>query len=141
MTWSEIVIHHSASPDHPEADAPAIKEWHTKGRGWRDIGYHVVVELVGDHYLGIFGRPLSMPGAHAPGHNRTAIGVCLVGNFTEEPPPPRQLECASAVVGGLAVAFGIPLEAVLPHRDVRSTACPGDAFPWAAFIERVERHL
>jgi hypothetical protein len=141
MSWQEILIHHSAGSDTDHLDTDDIRRFHVGGRGWRDIGYHFVVERIEGTYAAIMGRPLNMAGEHSPGHNTVAIGVCLVGNFSDAPPPPEQLKCAADLVSGLAVAFRIPVGRVLRHNAVRATECPGDLFPWDAFLELVKRGI
>jgi hypothetical protein len=129
LLWSELVLHHSAGEDGDAVDLAAIRAYHTapppSGRGWLDVGYHFVAERIGDSYEMLAGRPLSMPGAHTVGHNRTAIGVCLVGNYDLEAPPAELLRVVGRHVRGLVAAFGISRDRVLLHREVFPTACPG----------------
>ena len=136
-TWTHILIHHSAGDDARSLDLEAIRHWHVDGRGWSDIGYHAVVERVGDAYVAVMGRPLVRAGAHCPGMNRRAIGVCLVGDFTSAPPPAEQLEVAADLVAGLCHVARISPEDVRPHRDFKNTACPGAVFPWELFVSMV----
>ena len=71
--------------------------------GWKDIGYHFGVELVGPAYQVMLGRDLSTPGAHCKesSMNQLAIGVCCVGNFDLAPPSSTQLDCLRALVRSL----------------------------------------
>ena len=102
MRIKRIVIHCS---DSKFGDVRLFRKWHLQ-RGWRDIGYHLVI-LNGNRTLKEFnerddglieaGRPMNLDddispdeiGAHAYGFNRSSVGICLVGTdkFT-----PRQLE-------------------------------------------------
>ena len=85
-TIKKIVVHCS---DSEFGNASLIKEWHTKERGWRDIGYHYVITNGVKEYCRPYqkeldgliqeGRPLSVAGAHVKGHNRDSIGICLIG--------------------------------------------------------------
>lgn len=52
-----------------------IREIHM-ARGWRDIGYHYVIEDDGSI---VPGRPLDLAGAHARGWNARSIGICYTG--------------------------------------------------------------
>lgn len=126
-TWTEIIIHHSVSPDTDGVDRNDIARWHL-ARHWIDIGYHFIVERVDDRYLAIMGRPLYLEGAHSPGHNRTAIGVCFVGDFSDHAPAHEQLICGARLIAGLCHAIGIPPGLIRAHRDVRATECPGKHF-------------
>ena len=48
---SKIIVHCSATPRNKDFTAEDIRDWHVKGNGWDDIGYHYVVRLDG---LGIY---------------------------------------------------------------------------------------
>lgn len=114
-----LVIHHSASPRNTTVDQ--IREWH-KARGWKDVGYHYVVE--GDGEIKI-GRPLPDTGAHVRSRNRNAIGICVVGNNTDS--FQRWLPLQIAVLLDLIKAVRLlwPDIKICGHRDLASTQCPG----------------
>lgn len=139
MKPKKIIIHHSAGDDSGFLDWPSIRRYHIDHNGWSDIGYHVGIERVGDGYEALFGRPLDQQGAHALGHNKDSLGVCLVGDFSIAPPPEAQLAEAVRVVKMLMRIFAIQPEAVLFHRDVNETECPGAAFPLAAFADAIRQ--
>jgi hypothetical protein len=136
--WTHVLVHHSASPDSDDIDRDPIESYHVNQRGWRAIGYHRVYEIIGDRYHALEGRPLTWSGSHCPGMNSRAIGVCFVGDFTHEPPPSLQLEVGAIDIAGLCYLGGIPLINILPHRDKRATACPGDSFPMGQLLKRVK---
>lgn len=81
---TEIVIHCSAT--RPEWMAgrttkekvSEIRRWHIEDRGWKDIGYHWLIDRDGTIYRG---RAENVIGAHVSGHNAGTIGVCLLGGF------------------------------------------------------------
>src|SRR5688572_13567209 len=123
--WRRILIHHSGAADTKGVDTESIRRWHVDGNGWRDIGYHGVVEMVGVEYEFRDGRPLTMVGAHCPGQNSIALGLCLVGNFTYDPPPEAQIIVAAERCTEWCVRFGIGVESIYPHRQFRATECPG----------------
>lgn len=92
MNTKEIVIHCS---DSGFGDASAIEKWH-KERGWREIGYHVVI-LNGcrrrsrnkpndadyfpadDGIVEYTNRDFSEVGAHVRGYNKDRLGICMIG--------------------------------------------------------------
>ena len=79
-----VVIHCADTPEDMDIGAEKIREWHTKERGWDDIGYHWVIRRDGTLDPG---RPLEMQGAHAVAVNGSSVGICLVGrgdNFTDQ---------------------------------------------------------
>lgn len=78
----EVVVHCSAtrpgwrSEQTIEEKVAEIRRWHVEERGWRDIGYHRVIDRDGKISVG---RSLWEIGAHVAGHNRGTIGICLLG--------------------------------------------------------------
>lgn len=99
------------------------------------------------------GRVLTKQGAHViPDYpewrdvnNRTAIGVAFEGNFEDDRPPIRpsdeQIERGAVLLAQLCLEYGIwpndhtrtPAQilqdgAILPHKFVSRTACPGRHF-------------
>jgi N-acetylmuramoyl-L-alanine amidase len=71
-----IILHCTATPEGKHFDVAAIRRWHVKDRGWKDIGYHYVIYIDGSVHEG---RPVAQVGAHASGHNSDSIGVVYVG--------------------------------------------------------------
>jgi N-acetyl-anhydromuramyl-L-alanine amidase AmpD len=114
-----IIIHCAATPNGKEFHAADIDRWH-KERGWTRIGYHFVIPLNG---LVEYGRALSEIGAHASGHNRDSVGICLIGTdrFTIE-----QWDSLKNLVADLKVRHKT-IEAVMGHRDLPGVtkSCPG----------------
>lgn len=84
---SHLVVHCADTPASMDIGAAEIREWHTKERGWKDIGYHFVIRRSGDIETG---RPLWAVGAGVEGHNSNTIHICLAGgkagvdNFTQD---------------------------------------------------------
>lgn len=128
----EIIIHCAATrPDWMAGTSIAekrdeIRRWHL-ARGWRDIGYHYLIDRDGSS---IEGRPLDQTGAHVKGRNTGTIGVCLLGghgssendafadNFTlEQDAALRQL------IDALVSRHG-PMK-VTGHNQYAAKACPG----------------
>lgn len=141
-----IFIHCTATPsvwrpkDTSAQRVAAIKSMHTdpkpKGRGWRDIGYHWLIDRDGTI---LPGRPETQIGAHVEGHNRGTIGVSLFGgqtsrhrdpfgrNFT-----PEQERALIDVISDLCHRANI--EWIKGHNQVDAgKACPGFWVPdWLA---------
>lgn len=122
-TWRRILVHHSATG--PSVTAAQIRDFHVKERGWRDIGYHAVVLGYPHGFAVEPGRPLAMPGAHCPGQNSIALGVCMVGNFENAVPPPLQLAALAVHCADWCLRFEIPVSEIRAHREFRQTVCPG----------------
>ena len=129
-----IVIHCSATPEGRPVSVETIRKWH-RDRGWKDIGYHYVVDLDGKVHPG---RPVEQVGAHVGGHNTGTIGICYVGGVTndgklspKDTRTPAQKEALAALVAELAERFP-DIRTVKGHRDFPKVAkaCPCfDAIP------------
>jgi len=128
-----LIVHHSLTKDGQTVSASAIRKYHVETNGWQDVGYHLLCELVGDHYEMLVGRPLSAKAAAAPQYNANERGihVCFVGNFDEAAPEEAMLRFAAPHLAHICYLAGISVDAshVLGHRDVNPhKSCPGTQF-------------
>ncbi|XP_044763069.1 peptidoglycan-recognition protein LB isoform X2 [Coccinella septempunctata] len=126
-----VIIHHSYQPaacHTPEACVKAMQSmqrYHQDDRGWNDIGYSFAV---GGDNRAYTGRGWSAVGAHAPHYNNRSIGICVIGDWTEELPPTSQLDVVKKLIDyGVQNGKIRPDYMLLGHRQVRDTECPGDA--------------
>lgn len=120
-TWghrTEFVVHHSEGPT--SQSVRSIQDFHMGTRGWSDIGYNFLVDVHGRIYEG---RGWLTVGAHAPGHNSSGIGVCMIGRDGDA--TPAALRSIRWVYDEAHRRAGRSLKK-LGHRDVYSTDCPGD---------------
>ena len=121
----EIIIHCSATPAHKDFSAEDIRDWHVKGNGWNDIGYHYIIRLDGSMQ---YGRPLEVSGAHCKGHNLGSIGICYIGGMD------KAMECAEDTRTPKQIASLLELLKLLKkfhpkakihgHRDFSKKECP-----------------
>ena len=134
--WRHIVIHHTATPS---ATVEAIERNHL-GRGFEGVGYHFVINNglargTADGRIVPTERWIEQrAGAHAkishhPEFNREGIGICLVGNFEQKPPTAAQMASLEMLVLALADRYGIGLDRVVGHGELKNTKCPGRLFP------------
>lgn len=122
-----IVIHHSVTPDgFTVAD---IRRIH-KNKGYSDIGYHFLITTEGLRV----GRPAVYNGAHALSEkisegymNYHGLGLCIIGDFSVDPPSPFQVNEACYAIKRLCEKYSVPMDRkhVIPHYAVDYTACPG----------------
>ena len=134
--WTHVVLHHSATA---VGNARLFDAYHRETKGWaHGLGYHFVIgngTRSGDGEIEVGERWIRQQvGAHcaAGGMNRTAIGICFVGNFESDAgPTAAQIEAGTALIRHVARQFGIPPEHVIGHREApgANTACPGRSFP------------
>ena len=134
MKASKIILHHSASPDGITYNWAAIRNYHVNELGWLDIGYHAGVELVGDNYERLLGRPWDMDGAHTIGQNHLALGLCFVGNYSLYEPDDEMLLIGAGIVKTWMRLFEIPLSGIHKHNEYQNKECPGLLFPFVKFL-------
>lgn len=137
---TEIIVHCSAT--RPEwmaghdvnAKRDEIRRWHLD-RGWRDIGYHAVIDRDGSIATGRDtdhdGDVWEEIGAHVAGRNSTTLGVCLLGghgsnendqfadNFT-----PEQDAALRKWIAARRAEFP-SIAKVSGHNEYAAKACPG----------------
>lgn len=127
--WKWIVIHHSATHNGGAAE---FDRQH-RARGWDELGYHFVIGNgtdTADGLIEVGGRWRSQKhGAHAKTDdnrfNELGIGTCVVGNFEDGRPSPKQVKALTALTASLMAKYNIPASRVIGHRDTKGTACPG----------------
>lgn len=129
---NEIFIHCSATQpkwmasNSCQQKVEEIRRWHTD-KGWSDIGYHFVLDRQGDVCVG---RPVERVGAHAKGHNKNSIGICLIGGFGsdaddkfEEHYTDLQRKALDNLIKDLTDTHSNAK--IRGHNEVSSKACPG----------------
>lgn len=123
-----VTVHHTVTPATHTPEM--IAAFHVGTRRYPGIAYHVVVGAAGEVWLT---QPLEVVSWHDT-VNRDSVGVALVGDFTQEPPPPAQLAAAAWAVSEIERRVGRPL-ARRPHHAVSETACPGRTWNvWASAL-------
>jgi hypothetical protein len=144
-----IVVHHSASPAHVTPEA--IAKYHVDVRGYPGIAYHYLVYP--DRVFQV--NPVMTITWHAGdgtgderNENTYGIGICLVGNFNSEPPPPEQIDRAARLIDYLCDRYGITR--IIGHKEGWykgkygiPTDCPGKTWEqWEPMLlRRDERSL
>jgi hypothetical protein len=136
--WPQkVIIHHTVTYNpNPLATVRAIHYYHSVTRHWGDIGYNYLIDAEGNIYEGRAGGETVVAG-HARQYNYGSIGIALLGDFTrEEVPPPMEAALIDMLAWiadrygiapqGQSAAWGLDLPSILGHRDVGSTACPGE---------------
>jgi len=124
-TIKKIIVHCSATPRNKDFSAEDIRDWHVKGNGWDDIGYHFVIRLDGSIE---YGRMVDKSGAHVKGHNRDSIGICYIGGKSkdmkdwEDTRTEKQKESLLILIKMLKKCHKTAL--VKGHNDFSNKLCP-----------------
>jgi len=121
---NRVIIHCTATPEGRDVSPQEIKDWHVKGNGWSDIGYHYVVTLDGEVHDG---RNIDRTGAHTKGANKNSIGVVYVGGVDEDMNPldTRTDAQDTALVNLIQALLEMyPGATVHGHNEFASKACP-----------------
>jgi len=163
-SWADVsahldamYVHHTAgtnsySKGQSAAIVRGIYAYHTKSRGWPDIGYQFLVDKYGTIFQGrkdaIYDNPI---GAQAGGYNTDTIGVSAMGNFQTARPSAALLTSIEKVLAWKGYEYGVNslghtrlltgsstgsntrakagtwvrVPTILGHRDTNGTACPG----------------
>lgn len=127
-----IAIHHTATPATTTVDA--IARYHVQTNDWPGIGYHYVILQDGYIYKTNYAATKSY---HVGDANSYALGVSLVGNFIDSPPPQEQLDAARKLVQYLRETYP-SIDEVVGHRDIvgAQTRCPGDTYiDWLSYVK------
>jgi N-acetylmuramoyl-L-alanine amidase-like protein/VCBS repeat protein len=136
-------VHHTVNAnDYSRDEVPgiirSIYAYHTKSRGWSDIGYNYLVDRFGRIWEGRFGgidRPVV--GAHTLDYNDYAFAMSAIGNYETKQPTGAMVEAYGALFAWKLSLHGVDASspsqvvgarsfpAINGHRDAASTACPG----------------
>lgn len=149
------VVHHTAGTNNYTCDQSAklvrgIYQYHAVELGWGDIGYHALVDKCGTVFEGRTGGLAgNVIGGHVLGFNRNTFGISMMGNYDGATPSSKTVNAVADVVAWKLKASGVPadgttrltseaakgskypagavvaLPTIFGHRDVASTACPG----------------
>ena len=144
MNPQYIILHHSLTKDSETVSWGAIRRYHTQDMGWKDIGYHYGIELIGDYNEILVGRLMNQNGAHCKEQsmNSKSLGVCFVGNFDEEKPNSTIWEKGVRLVSSLCEILRISTDNIYGHRDFASyKSCPGKLFNIEKFKRDVRKNL
>lgn len=152
-----VYVHHTAifpeyEPHETDDLVRAMCVFHVEQRRFDDLGYNFLIDRYGRIYQGREGGILrGVVGAHASGFNHGSAGIALIGNFNDEPPPPKALAALDELMAwlfewhdiapydvGVHVSTGgattphdegehVELPSIVGHRQTATnTDCPGE---------------
>jgi hypothetical protein len=142
--WQYIVIHHSGVDT---GTVKAMDQYHREVRHMENgLAYDFVIgngSGMGDGEIAVGRRwTQQLDGGHlaSEAQNKVALGICLVGNFDERRPTPREMDGLRALVEALMVRCNLTPRAVKTHQQINivHTRCPGVKFPTQSFLESLQ---
>jgi N-acetylmuramoyl-L-alanine amidase len=124
---TEVIVHCAATPEGKPFTVDDVRRWHRQ-QGWTDVGYHYVIGLRGELWMG---RDVDIQGAHcaAGGHNRKSIGVCYIGGVARDGKTPKDTRTPEQKATLLKLLTDLrklyPGMRIYGHHDFeRGKACP-----------------
>jgi len=145
---NRATVHHTAGAadyevnniEETKSRVRAIQNYHIDSRGWSDIGYHFLTDKLGNNFEGREGSMSTLPrGAH-DAINDCSFGINQMGYYHD--PYNNIPTCEGRRSMYDVIAWRIPdpftgygsgrysslqdIGFICGHRDVGSTACPGD---------------
>lgn len=123
---TEIIIHCTGTVPSNSTTVEAVRNYHVKHNGWKDIGYHYLIYLDGSIHQG---RPIDQVGAHCTNHNQNTIGICYVGGMASDGKTSKdtrtvaQVAALRTLVKSLKVCFPT-IKKVSGHYMYSSKPCP-----------------
>jgi len=135
----EIVVHCTATVSTWMANSTfaervaEIRRWHMEERGWKDIGYHWLIDRDGAVKAG---RAETVIGAGVEGHNAGVIHVTLIGGADSAATDPFERNFTLAqnaalrrMIAEISARTGITR--IAGHNEFAAKACPGfDVGDW-----------
>lgn len=143
--WKYIVIHHAAVD---EGNAKALDHYHREVRHMENgLAYHFLIgngHGMKDGEIAVGNRwkkQLDGGHLHSEAQNKTALGICLIGNFDKRPPTPQQMRSLESLVRTLMDRCQLNAGAVKTHQQINviGTRCPGSKFPTRSFIAELKQ--
>ena len=139
--WRYLVVHNSGTR---QGNAKAFDYYHTQVRKMPNgLAYQFVIgngTSSGDGQIEVgprWKRQINGGHVHSDYLNNIALGICLVGDFNQEQPTPKQLEALDELLRYLRQRVGKTegkWAAVKAHREINPprwpTDCPGNDFPY-----------
>ncbi len=134
---NEVVVHCSATGANWFAGRKSsekvaeIRRWHIEDRGWRDVGYHYVIDRDGTI---LPGRAENVIGAGVEGHNRGVLHICLIGGAGSAATDAFEKNFTAFQGAALrkilaSIQLRTPIRRISGHNEHAAKACPGFSVP------------
>ncbi len=115
-----IVIHHTATASSITPER--VASYQVTRKGMPGIGHHFYVTAHGAIYQT---NRLETESDHAFNRNRSSVGVCFPGNFTDSIPKAAQLDAGARLCAWLLGVLGLSTTAIVGVCEFADTQSPG----------------
>lgn len=120
----EIIIHCTATL--PSATPQSIKKHHIEKNGWKDVGYHFIIDEEGIIWRG---RPIEETGAHCIMHNQNSIGIAYIGGLKQNGKTANTINTKQRItilklVNAIKCIYRITEDNVRMHNEFAAKECP-----------------
>ncbi|HEX4950051.1 MAG TPA: peptidoglycan recognition family protein [Blastocatellia bacterium] len=104
-----LIVHHTATANDAQ-DWPAVVRtiwnFHAVTNGWRDVGYHYLIDPNGVIYEGRGGGDRAA-GIHFSCANTGTLGIAMLGNYLTAKPPKAALQSLEQLLATKCQQFGL----------------------------------
>jgi len=134
-----IVVHHTATANQTDYTlarayslSRGIQNHHMDTNGWIDAGQQFTISRGGHIMEGRSGSLLAVDGGyhlvgtHVANYNGVAVGIENEGTYTSASPTNALWSSLIETCAWLCYHYDRPTSAIVGHRDLQSTQCPGD---------------
>jgi hypothetical protein len=115
-----IIIHHSGIA--PTISIQRIADYLVNTKNLAGITYHFCITDTGQVYQTQYLETVAM---HAGANSADSVGVCLLGDFTDNAPPQAQLDATSVLLAQLAAHLGLNINHMFGRSEIENTSSPG----------------
>jgi hypothetical protein len=126
-----FTLHHTQgnyplTPEGARREVQFIQDYHQNAKKWIDIGYHFLIDPLGNIYEG---RPIKAIGAHVANKNTGNVGISILGNYhapKHDVFTDKSRDSFVAVAGYVKSTYDVQVSSFFAHRELGKTDCPGD---------------
>ncbi|MFH1707223.1 MAG: peptidoglycan recognition family protein [Planctomycetota bacterium] len=136
--WQWIIVHHSGTTGSSYEEI-RIAFWKL---GYSEVPFHFLIRPEGVVLVtSAWQQQVGCPQTNEEAVNRSAIGICVIGDFDqpESRPTPAQMESLTRLSTILMQSFGIRRRYVWPGVDIDPVDHPQTRFPWKSFLAGLPR--
>lgn len=135
VNWKWILIHHSGVS---ETAIERLRFLYVKG-GFEEIPFHFLIKPDGMIYtVPTWRKQQWCAQTSVLEMNRTSIGICVLGDFSENEPTAHQMASLLELIRHLKSVCNIKNRYIERSSVIDKTQSPGEKFPWRRFLSSLK---